>query len=188
MHRFAPRFGGGTLLECLAHLLFPFAQVACYDINQTSSGDPYYVAVVNFHCKSFKKLTGVQGKFMAKAMELAALLVPVEGGEPVKEAVLVGDMNLEAPWPKGTNPEEQRKVRGVVCERACAHSCIPTPVCICVCVRARAWPPSTPAPIRSSMMFVPLAPPYITDGVGGGAIHDPRGEPGEHGPVWRGVG
>eukprot|EP00618_Florenciella_parvula_P000997 CAMPEP_0119495656 /NCGR_PEP_ID=MMETSP1344-20130328/19206_1 /TAXON_ID=236787 /ORGANISM="Florenciella parvula, Strain CCMP2471" /LENGTH=554 /DNA_ID=CAMNT_0007531255 /DNA_START=357 /DNA_END=2018 /DNA_ORIENTATION=- len=85
------------------------AQVACYDINQTSSGDPYYVAVVNFHCKSFKKLTGVQGKFMAKAMELAALLVPVEGGEPVKEAVLVGDMNLEAPWPKGTNPEEQRK-------------------------------------------------------------------------------
>ena len=110
-------------------------QVACYDINQTSSGPPYYVAVVNFHCKSFKKLTGVQGKFMAKAMELAALLVPVEGGEAVKAAVLVGDMNLEAPWPKGTNAEEQRKVRACSClsPRACAHSCVPAPPCVRVC-------------------------------------------------------
>lgn len=85
------------------------AQVACYDVNVTGSGSPYYVAVVNFHCKSFKKATGVQGQFMAKAMELAALLCPIEGGPPVMEAVLVGDMNLEAPWPKGTKPEDQRK-------------------------------------------------------------------------------
>ena len=79
-------------------------------MNTTGIGPPYYVAVVNFHCKSFKKMTGLQGQFMAKAMEFAALLCPVEGGPQVNEAVLVGDMNLEAPWPKGSTPEEQRQV------------------------------------------------------------------------------
>lgn len=81
-------------------------QVGVYNLS-ADGGRPFHIAVVNFHCKSFKKQTKAQGQMMAKCLELASKLEPAPG-VVVQEAVIVGDMNLEAPWPKGTSAADQR--------------------------------------------------------------------------------
>lgn len=54
------------------------------------------VVVANFHCKSFKNKAENQGVFVAHALARASALFncPAYG---------VGDMNLEAKWPKGSS-------------------------------------------------------------------------------------
>jgi len=58
------------------------------------------VAVVVFHCKSFKKLVRSQANFVAHALARAKAVFGCE-------AYGVGDMNIEAKWAKGTSSEDQ---------------------------------------------------------------------------------
>ena len=58
------------------------------------------VVVANFHCKSFKNQAQKQGSFVAHALARATAVF----GCP---AYGVGDMNLEAKWPKGTSAADQ---------------------------------------------------------------------------------
>jgi hypothetical protein len=59
------------------------------------------VVVVVFHCKSFKKLVTVQAGFVAHTLTRAAAVFGCD-------AFGVGDMNIEAKWPKGTSVAAQR--------------------------------------------------------------------------------
>ena len=59
------------------------------------------IAVLVFHCKSFKKLVRSQATFVSHALARAkAVFAPCE-------AFGVGDMNIEAKWPKGTSAADQ---------------------------------------------------------------------------------
>lgn len=59
------------------------------------------VVVAGFHCKSFGKEASKQGQFMASCLQ--------QMKEHFKcESYIVGDMNIDAKWPKGTLASAQR--------------------------------------------------------------------------------
>ena len=72
--------------------------------DDTAVAEADTIGVINVHCKNFKKQLKEQTQFLGG---LRQIVFDQLTGDKITEVLIVGDLNIDSKWDKGTKPEQQ---------------------------------------------------------------------------------